>query len=127
MTTAHDFVAFLALTADLPSQQVLRLAHHPDFTLSRCASDVLGIIRSEEFAHEDIDLHYAPSECHGLVTRHADKAVRVALRKHGYTGKSFVRELVERTSEGWVYRSSIGHRVFEAVENAGNRSNRAHA
>ncbi|KKN68017.1 hypothetical protein LCGC14_0455730 [marine sediment metagenome] len=125
--TTHNFIAFLALTADLPTQYVLRLAHHPSFKLSRCASDILGIMFGEVEAHDDVDAWYAPRECHGVVSRQADKDVRSAISKHGYTPKSFVRELVERTSARWVDRSGLGSRVHEAVEDNHNHNHRAFA
>lgn len=123
--TSHDFVAFLALTADLPTQYVLRLAHHPSYKLSRCASDILGVMHGEATAHEDVDAWYAPRECHGIVSRQADQEVRTVISKHGFTPKSFIRELVERTSARWVDRSGLGSRVYEAVEDNHNHGNRA--
>ena len=127
MTTSHNFVAFLALTADLPTQYVLQMAHHPGFKLSQCANDIFGLINSEQASHDDLAAFYAPGECHDAVTRRTDKYLLAILSNHGYTAKSFINELVERTSEGWVRRSAIGHRVYEAAQFAGTRSNRARA
>lgn len=82
-------------------------------SLSEMASKVCREIRGEAAAHEEVDMMYAPSECHGDVSRGFDKRVLSLLEKGGWSPAEFMDELESRVSEKWVWSSgiimSIGH------------------
>lgn len=49
--------------------------------LGKAIGILVRAVEHELAMHEDVEAFHAPSECHGLVSRGADKRMRVA-RKH---------------------------------------------
>lgn len=62
--------------------------------LSRVASALLALARAADEAHADVDAHYAPSECHRLVSRAFGLRALAIARAHGFVSLEEVEDAV---------------------------------
>ena len=75
----------------------------PDDRLSRMVSAYWKMQQgfAEEFA--DLQMFYAPSECHGVVARSQEKREDAFYKVWNTTPEQFKEEIVGRTSYKWAY------------------------
>ena len=73
-------------------------------TLSQKVTQYIKLIEASGECHDDVDAYYAPSECHGVVSKSMRKQAKELLDSMGYSDfDQFYNEVVARTNEKWAH------------------------
>lgn len=72
-------------------------------TLSQAVSHYARLLSDQQIGHEDVDAHYAPSECHDLLYKTDVIEIESFFWMLGITEDQFFSLIAERTTEKWAH------------------------
>jgi len=90
-------------------------------TLSEVTSKLWVLVNRTEWAHEEVDMVNAPSECHSLVTKSVDKKVKRIFEDSGWSIREWMDTLNSRVSYKWIYSSGLVSVIPESLIDGGRK------
>jgi len=111
-STAAEYGAVLddAVAEAYPRPAIRRLCG--DDLLSRVVSALVQSARNEDECHADVDLFYAPSECHGDVAKGFESDRHKVIEDFGFESVDEVWQLLAgRTTARFAYEALCGLRA----------------
>lgn len=82
---------------------LIRVPENKINNLSVIASRLSLLRRDEDMCHMDVDMWYAPSECHGDINEGFDRKYAELEKEVGFSIEEILDEIQERTSGKWCY------------------------